>query len=226
MLINADFSQFVVLKPDQQDWVASPMPGVERKMLDRVGGEVARATSIVRYAPGSVFSKHTHSGGEEFYVLEGVFSDETGDFPAGSYVRNPIGTSHSPFSENGCTIFVKLRQFDPSDTEQKAVDTGSSDSGTGAHAKTQCVHEFGSERVEIVRLESGVALDTGRSRDGQELLVLEGELLCNGYSYPAGSWLRWRNDAPDLAAGAQGCVFYSKTGHLTAQALAHFKEQG
>ncbi|GAL13613.1 hypothetical protein JCM19233_4618 [Vibrio astriarenae] len=51
--------------------------------LDRVGGEVARATSIVRYKPNSAFSPHTHDGGEEFFVLEGVFSDEHGDYPQG-----------------------------------------------------------------------------------------------------------------------------------------------
>jgi hypothetical protein len=58
-------------------------------MLDRIGDEVARATSIVRYAPASHFSPHVHDGGEEFLVLEGTFQDEHGDYPVGSYVRNP-----------------------------------------------------------------------------------------------------------------------------------------
>ena len=96
MLINADFSQRVVVRPDDIEWVPSPMPGVERKMLDRIGEEVARATSIVRYAPNSYFSAHSHGGGEEFLVLEGVFSDEHADYPVGTYVRNPIGSSHTP----------------------------------------------------------------------------------------------------------------------------------
>ena len=89
MELNADFSRRVVVHSAQQDWVASPMVGVDRRMLDRLGDEVARATTIVRYAPGSAFSPHVHTGGEEFLVLEGVFQDEHGDFPVGTYVRNP-----------------------------------------------------------------------------------------------------------------------------------------
>lgn len=53
-------------------------------MLDPVGEEVARATSIVRFEPGSSFSAHTHDGGEEYIFLEGAFQDENGDFPVGS----------------------------------------------------------------------------------------------------------------------------------------------
>jgi quercetin dioxygenase-like cupin family protein len=108
MRVNADFDQRVVSRPEDQHWIASPLAGVDRIMLDRVGGEVARATSIVRYAPGSHFSAHTHGGGEEFVVLDGVFSDEHGDYPAGSYVRNPIGTAHAPHSRDGCTNFLKV----------------------------------------------------------------------------------------------------------------------
>src|SRR5271166_3471905 len=100
-----------------------PIAGVERRMLDRIGAEVARATTIVRYAPGSSFSTHTHDGGEEFLVLEGVFSDEHGDFPAGSYIRNPPTSRHTPGSAPGCTIFVRLWQFDPNDRTQVRVDT-------------------------------------------------------------------------------------------------------
>ena len=106
-------------------WQPSPMPGVSRRMLDRVGEEVARATSIVRYDPGSKFSPHVHAGGEEFLVLDGVFQDEHGDFPVGTYVRNPINTSHTPASEPGCEIFVKLWQFDSSETDILRVDTNS-----------------------------------------------------------------------------------------------------
>ena len=123
-LINADFTQRVVVGPPPPDqWCASPLPGVERHLLDRVGGEVARATSVVRYAAGSRFERHTHGGGEEFLVLDGVFSDEHGDYPAGSYVRNPPGTSHTPYSVEGCTLFVKLRQFAPDDLQPVRADT-------------------------------------------------------------------------------------------------------
>lgn len=96
MEINNDFNQRVAVHSASQAWLASPIAGVDRRMLDRIGDEVARATSIVRYAPNSQFSPHVHSGGEEFLVLEGVFQDEHGDFPAGSYIRNPPESSHTP----------------------------------------------------------------------------------------------------------------------------------
>ena len=99
MQLNADFTQRAVVHAATLEWSPSPIAGVERRMLDRIGGEVARATSIVRYAPHSHFSRHTHEGGEEFFVLEGVFQDEHGDYPAGSYVRNPPTSAHTPGSE-------------------------------------------------------------------------------------------------------------------------------
>ena len=113
MRIRSDFARREVVRPQDYEWVRSPAGGVDRMMLDRIGDEVARATTIVRFAPRSRFDAHTHGGGEEFLVLDGVFSDETGDFPAGSYVRNPIGSRHRPHTDAGCTIFVKLHQFDP-----------------------------------------------------------------------------------------------------------------
>jgi len=101
MELNADFKLRVVIHSDRTEWVASPMPGVDRRMLDRIGDEVARATSIVRYAPNNKFTAHTHTGGEEFIVLEGVFQDEHGDYPTGTYARNPPTTSHTPRSDDG-----------------------------------------------------------------------------------------------------------------------------
>lgn len=123
MQLNADFSQRAVVHAATLEWTPSPIAGVERRMLDRIGGEVARATTIVRYAPQSHFSRHTHEGGEEFFVLEGVFQDEHGDYPAGSYVRNPPTSAHTPGSEPGCTILVKLWQFDAADCTQLRIDT-------------------------------------------------------------------------------------------------------
>src|SRR5260221_11120889 len=124
MRINADFTKRASVHAGESEWVKSPMPGVERRMLDRVGDEVARATSIVRYAPGTAFSPHSHLGGEEFFVLDGIFQDERGDYPAGSYVRNPPASRHTPRSQAGCTIFVKLFQFDPADRSHVTIDTG------------------------------------------------------------------------------------------------------
>jgi anti-sigma factor ChrR (cupin superfamily) len=123
MQLNADFTQRAAMHGTRLPWTPSPIAGVDRRMLERIGGEVARATSIVRYAPNSHFSAHTHEGGEEFLVLEGVFSDEHGDFPAGSYVRNPPTSRHAPGSEPGCIIFVKLWQFDLDDRAHVRLDT-------------------------------------------------------------------------------------------------------
>src|ERR1700693_5302754 len=124
MDINADFNRRVVMHGATMPWVDSPVAGVQRRMLDRIGDEVARATTIVRYAPGSKFTAHTHSGGEEFIVLDGVFQDEHGDYPAGSYIRNPPTSRHTPGSAPGCVLFVKLWQFDPEDRIHLRTDTG------------------------------------------------------------------------------------------------------
>src|ERR1700753_1428102 len=123
MNLNSDFGARAAVHSARLDWTPSPIPGIDRRMLDRIGDEVARATSIVRYAPHSHFSSHRHDGGEEFLVLDGVFQDEHGDYPAGTYVRNPPTSSHTPGSEPGCTIFVKLWQFDPDDRIQLRTDT-------------------------------------------------------------------------------------------------------
>lgn len=121
--LNSDFKARAVVHAARLDWTPCPIPGVDRRMLDRIGDEVARATSIVRYAPQSRFSAHTHGGGEEFLVLNGVFQDEHGDYPTGTYVRNPPTTSHTPGSEPGCTLFVKLWQFEPDDRQPVRIDT-------------------------------------------------------------------------------------------------------
>lgn len=207
MDLNADFSQRVVVHSAQSDWIASPMPGVDRRMLDRIGGEVARATSIVRYAPGSKFSAHTHTGGEEFIVLDGVFQDEHGDYPAGTYVRNPPTTSHTPGSADGCTIFVKLWQFDMDDRTQfrRAMAAG------GARS---ILHEDAFETVTYHCLEAGEMLEDPAS-GGAEVLVLEGSLTEGGDTLSKGGWLRLPEGmALQAAAGPGGAVIWMKTGHL------------
>ena len=178
MLINADFALRSVARPDDIDWSPSPMAGVDRKMLDRVGGEVARATSIVRYAPRSHFEAHIHGGGEEFLVLHGVFSDEKGDYPIGTYVRNPIGSRHTPRSECGCTIFVKLHQFDPGDAEHKVIDTRSAAfrPGVAPGLSVLPLHEFGTEQVALVRWAPGTRFHGHRHWGGEEILVSGGHI--------------------------------------------------
>lgn len=207
MDLNADFSKRVVIHSVDLDWIASPMPGVDRRMLDRIGGEVARATSIVRYAPGSKFSAHTHTGGEEFIVLDGVFQDEHGDYPAGTYVRNPPTTSHTPGSDAGCTIFVKLWQFDMEDRNQFRVDMAAS----GGHA---VLHRDAFEEVMYHRLAAGEVLASDAT-GGAEVLVLDGSLSEGGDTLTKGGWLRLpEGTALHVEAGADGATIWMKTGHL------------
>src|SRR5215510_14962500 len=131
-LINADFTKRIVLATDALPWIPSPQAGVERRLLDRIGGEVARATSLVRYAKASAFPAHEHGLGEEFLVLDGVFSDEHGDYPKGSYIRNPPGSRHTPRTAPGCTILVKLRQMRLSESERVVIDTAAANWGPGS----------------------------------------------------------------------------------------------
>lgn len=172
--LNADFSLRAVVHAGRLPWVPSPVPGVERRMLDRIGDEVARATSIVRYAPGSRFSPHTHGGGEEFFVLDGIFQDETSDFPAGSYVRNPPTSRHVPGSASGCVIFVKLWQFDPDDRVAIRLDTRKMPFATAAGREgieIMPLYRDASEKVRLERWAPGAVIDVA-TPGGAELLVM------------------------------------------------------
>lgn len=222
MRVNADFDQRVVLRPADRAWVPSPMPGVERQMLDRVGDEVARATSIVRYAPGSRFSEHVHGGGEEFLVLQGVFSDEHGDYPAGTYVRNPIGSAHAPFSAEGCTILVKLRQFASDDAARVVVHTADAPFRPGLVAGLSVLplHQHGEERVALVRWAPGTRFQRHRHWGGEEIYVLAGIFADEHGAYPAGTWLRGPHLSTHTPFSEAGCLIWVKTGHLGAGPLA------
>ena len=214
MELHADFSERVVVHSDQLDWTPSPMPGVDRRMLDRIGGEVARATSIVRYAPESAFSEHTHTGGEEFIVLDGVFQDEHGDFPKGTYVRNPPTTAHTPRSDDGCTIFVKLWQFDMDDRTQFRKTMAEELSAPVDGVATAVLHRDDREQVTYHHLEAGAAFENADA-GGIELLVIAGSLDEGGEHLGKGAWLRLpEGQALRAVAGPDGAKVWMKTGHL------------
>ena len=214
MELNTDFSKRVVIHSDQLEWLASPMPGVDRRMLDRIGGEVARATSIVRYAPNSKFSAHTHSGGEEFIVLEGVFQDEHGDFPAGTYVRNPPTTSHTPGSDLGCTIFVKLWQFDMEDRLQFRKTMADELAAPVDGVATAELHNDNREIVTYSHVDAGAAL-SNTNEGGIEMLVIDGSVEEAGETLAKGAWLRLPEGQPlRVVAGKDGAKVWIKTGHL------------
>ena len=190
------------------------MKGVDRRMLDRIGGEVARATTIVRYAPGSKFSAHTHTGGEEFIVLDGVFQDEHGDFPAGTYVRNPPTSSHTPGSEPGCTIFVKLWQFDMDDRTQFRKTMAEELAAPVDGVATALLHADAREVVSYSHLDPGATL-VSDAPGGIELLVLDGAVTVNDDRLGKESWLRLPEAMPLMAvAGTEGAKVWMKTGHL------------
>ncbi len=216
MKLHADLSQRVVISSADLPWVDSPMPGVQRRMLERDGDEVARATSIVRYAPESRFSPHTHGGGEEFFVLEGVFSDEHGDYPAGSYVRNPVGSTHTPSSREGCTILVKLWQMHPQDQQRVAIDTTRSSWYPGLVEGLQVIplHTYGSENVALVKWDAGTQFQPHIHLGGEEIFVLDGMFEDEFGTYPAGSWLRNPAGSRHSPFSQNGCIIYVKVGHL------------
>ena len=209
MKLNADYALPALVDSGALPWTKSPMAGVERRMLERDGDEVARATSLVRYAPGSSFSAHTHGAGEEFLVLEGVFSDETGDFPAGFYVRNAPGSRHTPSSAPGAVIFVKLRQMPPQETAMVRIDTRNRSLW---HAAGICVEElvlFDApwERVVMRRLEPGYVGAAEALPRGGEFFVVSGFLIVDGTPQPAGTWLRLPAGTQVTLASAEGAQF-------------------
>ena len=218
MKIAANFNQRVVAHSASLQWMASPISGVDRRPLDRVGAEVARATSIVRYAPGSQFSSHVHTGGEEFVVLEGIFQDEHGDFPTGSYIRNPPQSKHTPSSKEGCIIFVKLWQFQADDRAHIRLQTNLMERVPHPVFKGISVTPLYKDTFEEVSLlhfepEDEISLNV---KGGAELFVLEGSLTEKADTLLKYSWLRVPiNSHIQAKAGKKGAKVWVKTGHLT-----------
>lgn len=216
MRINDDLTQPVLVQSAELEWMPSPAPGVDRRMLYRVGDEVARATSLVRYAPGSAFPRHVHSGGEEIFVLEGTFQDEHGDYPAGSYFRNPPGTSHVPASEDGCTIFVRLWQYRAGDNLQVVRQPGEGETvapRSGASA-ARLLFEDAAERVTVEDWQPGAEIAVENPR-GLEFLVLSGSLAIGDETLEAQGWGRFPSgQALRATAGANGAQIWIKDAPL------------
>ena len=224
MKLNADFSELALVHTRDLDWKDSPLAGVQRKMLDRIGDEIARATSLVRYKPGSSFSSHTHTGGEEFFVIEGIFQDEHGEYPAGSYVRNPPESSHTPRSDHGCTIFVKLWQFDLSDRQHVNVNTSKKNFcvSTKSESIEQIVlHQDQREYVRIEKWQHDAEITLSDS-GGIEILVLSGAFFDTHKKtnkqrekFTELSWLRIPADKRiTLKCDTEGAIALVKSGHL------------
>lgn len=216
MNINANLNQRAVVQSSELAWLDSPAEGIQRKLLERDGAEVAQATSIVRYAPGSRFASHTHDLGEEILVLDGVLNDESGNFGPGTYIKNPPGSSHAPHSPTGCTLLVKLRHLDPADKQRTVIDTHSTAwfPGLVPGLSVMPLSEFGTQHTALVRWAPGTQFKPHRHYGGEEIYVIDGVFEDEFGRYPAGTWIR----SPHLSAhhpfSKEGCVILVKTGHL------------
>ena len=215
MNLHDDYSQRVVLNHNDLPWVPSPEAGVQRRMLDRRGGEVARATSIVRYKAGAKFERHNHDLGEEIFVLEGVFSDETGDYPAGSYIMNPPGSSHAPYSETGCLLFVKLRHLGPEQQHREVIDTTRTPwlQGLVPGLKVMPLMQQGTGST-LVRWAPQTFFNPHRHFGGEEIFVVDGVFEDEHGRYPKGSWIRSPHMSQHQPFSREGCTIFVKTGHL------------
>ncbi|NNG04698.1 MAG: cupin domain-containing protein, partial [Inquilinus sp.] len=176
-----------------------------------------RVTSVVRYAPNSRFPAHPHPDGEEILVLDGVFADEHGRYPAGTYLLNPEGFSHAPFSEEGCVLFVKLRQYPGLDRRQITVDSrsgGWQPGGPGREVLPLYAEEGRPEQMRLVRLAPGSEQPEHVHVGGEEVFVIEGDLADEAGRYRAGDWLRFPDGSRHRPSSQGGCLLYVKVGHL------------
>jgi anti-sigma factor ChrR (cupin superfamily) len=214
-LLNMDFTKKVVVRSQEMDWTPSPAGGILRKPLAREEAERGHATSIVRYEPGAQFLRHEHPLGEEILVLEGVFSDETGDYGPGTYLRNPPGSGHSPFSVEGCLLFVKLHQFNPNDFNTVRLNTWATAwlPGQGG-LEVMPLHEFEQEHVALVKWPARERFQPHRHFGGEEILVLSGEFCDEHGRYPAGTWIRSPHLSQHHPFVDEETVIWVKTGHL------------
>jgi anti-sigma factor ChrR (cupin superfamily) len=214
-MLNMDFNQQVVINTALQDWIASPSPGVWRKPLAREDAEQGHATSIVRFEAGSSFATHDHPLGEEILVLEGTFSDESGDYSAGCYLRNPEGFLHAPFSKEGCTLLVKLHQFKTGDNAHIQIDTNSAQwlPGNGG-LKVLPLYEFDGESTALVHWPAGEHFQPHVHAGGEEIYVISGEFIDEHGRYPQGSWIRSPHMSRHNPYVEKETVILVKVGHL------------
>ena len=214
-MLNMDFSKRIVVDTTQQEWLASPTPGVWRKPLAREEAERGHATSLVKYDPGSAFKSHEHPGGEEIIVLAGTFSDQYGDFPKGTYFRNPPGTRHAPNSRSGCVLFVKLHQFQAHDSKQCSIDTINAKWKTvEAGIDELMLHQCGNETVLMQKWHTHTQGLTHKHSGGEEIYVLSGKLRDEHGIYPVGTWLRQPSGSSHQPFVEEETILWVKRGHL------------
>lgn len=210
-----NFEESLVINTDDKEWIESPSKLVFRKPLEREAAESGHVTSIVKYAAGASFPAHPHPLGEEIFVLEGTFSDENGDYPAGTYLRNPPGTSHAPFSKEGCVIFVKLNQFSENDTKQVVINTNDQEWLAGhGNLKVMPLHTYATEGTALVKWPKGEKFISHTHFGGEEIFVLQGTFMDQFGSYPQNTWIRNKHLSTHHPFVEDETIILVKTGHL------------
>ena len=216
--LNMDFQKPVSVLRANYEWIPSPADGVSRVPLERLSAESGHKTSFVKFAPDSYFPAHAHPLGEEVYVLEGVFSDQFGDYPAGTYVRNPPGSEHRPFTKQGCTLFVKLDQFNPDDTEKIVLRPQDQQWRPGIGSlKVSALHNFGTESTALVFWPANEVFQPHVHWGGEEIVVIKGAFIDEFGEYPAGSWIRSPHMSEHFPRVEEETLIMVKVGHLTRE---------
>lgn len=218
--VNSDRSQLAIAHAPAMDWVQSPTPTVWRKRFEHVGDpEKGLVTSLVRFDAGSEFPLHGHPEGEEFLVLEGTFSDEYGDYHAGSFLLNPVGFTHAPFSREGCILFVKLRQYPGPGKRHIHVDSNRDSwqphTLPGVSVLPLYESEDSPEQIRLVRVAAGARIPTVEFPAGEEIFVLSGAYEDEHGRYGKHSWVRYPAGSAHTPRTEVGCTWYVKKGHLS-----------
>ena len=215
-ILNMNLSEQACYKPGDGPWIKSPADGVSRIHLEREALESGHTTSFVKFEPNSFFPQHQHPLGEEIYVLDGVFSDENGDYPAGSYLRNPPGSQHKPFTKEGCTLFVKLDQFQHDDTSHVVLrpDQQHWSQGIG-NLKVISLHQHNTESTALVWWPENEVFQPHTHWGGEEIIVISGRFIDERGEYPKGSWIRSPHMSKHFPRVEEETLILVKVGHLT-----------
>lgn len=217
--IHGDLKAFCSVDTARMEWTASPSGTVWRKRVHLVGpAESGQVTSVVRYERNASFPEHDHPGGEEILVLDGIFSDQQGDWPAGTFLLNPEGFRHAPFSRDGCVLLVKLRQYPGSDRLQAATDTNSltwqQTSVQGVRSKLLYAQNGYTDTVELQKWEANSSPGVVAFPEGAEVFVINGSFADENGRYAKGHWLRFPRGAKHHPYSNDGCILYVKKGGL------------
>ena len=213
--LNMDLTKTACVSGNKPSWIKSPADGVSRIPLEREAEESGHTTSFVTFEPNSFFPAHEHPMGEELYVIEGVFSDENGDYPAGTYIRNPPGSRHRPFTKEGCMLFVKLDQFQEEDNKHVVIRPNEKQWNDGiGNLKVTSLHSFGTESTALVWWPENERFQLHSHFGGEEVVVLKGKFIDEHGEYPSGSWIRSPHMSQHFPYVKEETLILVKVGHL------------